>query len=37
MPFLVGETEDGNPLFIEMSENPHMLVAGSTGSGKSVG
>lgn len=36
MPFLVGETEDGNPLFIEMSENPHMLVAGSTGSGKSV-
>lgn len=36
LPFLLGETDDGKILWTDMSKNPHMLVAGSTGSGKSV-
>lgn len=36
LPFLLGEMDDGKPLWADMSQNPHMLVAGSTGSGKSV-
>ena len=36
LPFLFGETAEGKPLFIDMAKNPHLLVAGSTGSGKSV-
>lgn len=36
LPFLLGETDEGNPLWMDMSKNPHLLVAGSTGSGKSV-
>lgn len=36
LPFLIGETDEGNPLWIDMARNPHMLVAGSTGSGKST-
>lgn len=36
IPFLFGETDDGKHLWNDMSQNPHMLVAGSTGSGKSV-
>lgn len=36
LPFLFGETDDGNLLWTDISQNPHMLVAGSTGSGKSV-
>lgn len=36
LPFLLGETAEGDPLFVDMSKNPHLLVAGSTGSGKSV-
>lgn len=36
LPFLFGETDDGKLLWTDMSQNPHMLVAGSTGSGKSV-
>jgi S-DNA-T family DNA segregation ATPase FtsK/SpoIIIE len=36
LPFLFGETDDGNFLWTDISQNPHMLVAGSTGSGKSV-
>ncbi|MDP2683505.1 MAG: FtsK/SpoIIIE domain-containing protein [bacterium] len=35
LPFLLGETAEGNPLWVDMSKNPHLLVAGSTGSGKS--
>jgi len=34
--FLFGETNEGNLLWVDMKKNPHMLVAGSTGSGKSV-
>lgn len=36
LPFLFGETDDGKKLWVDISQNPHMLVAGSTGSGKSV-
>ena len=36
MPFLFGETDEGEVLWNDMTMNPHMLVAGSTGSGKSV-
>jgi len=35
LPFLFGEDAEGNPLWVDMAKNPHMLVAGSTGSGKS--
>src|SRR3990167_8255730 len=36
LPFLFGEMDDGRLLWNDMTQNPHMLVAGSTGSGKSV-
>lgn len=36
MPFLLGETDEGKPMWLDMATNPHMLVAGATGSGKSV-
>lgn len=36
LPFLLGETDEGKPLWVDMSKNPHLLVAGSTGSGKSI-
>ena len=36
LPFLLGESEDGQPFWVDMSKNPHLLIAGTTGSGKSV-
>lgn len=36
LPFLVGVDEVGNPIYSCMSKIKHLLVAGSTGSGKSV-
>lgn len=36
LPFALGKTTDGNPVFGDMAALPHLLVAGSTGSGKSV-
>jgi S-DNA-T family DNA segregation ATPase FtsK/SpoIIIE len=33
---LLGQTVDGKRLWMDLSQNPHMLVAGTTGSGKSV-
>lgn len=36
LPFLIGETDEGQPLWMDISQNPHLLVAGATGSGKSV-
>lgn len=36
LTFLLGEEANGNPIWLDMATNPHMLVAGSTGSGKSV-
>lgn len=36
LPFLFGETDDGRLLWVDIANNPHMLIAGATGSGKSV-
>lgn len=36
LPFIIGEDEIGNKLFASLSEIRHLLIAGSTGSGKSV-
>ncbi|MCL1696245.1 FtsK/SpoIIIE domain-containing protein [Lysinibacillus sp. BPa_S21] len=36
LPFLVGVDDIGNPIYSCMSKIKHLLVAGSTGSGKSV-
>lgn len=36
LPFLIGEYIDGNPAWMDMAKNPHLLVAGTTGSGKST-
>jgi S-DNA-T family DNA segregation ATPase FtsK/SpoIIIE len=36
LPFMFGETDEGQPLWVDMSKNPHLLIAGATGSGKSV-
>lgn len=33
---LLGETIQGNPLWMDLAENPHTLIAGTTGSGKST-
>lgn len=32
----VGIREDGSPLLLDFEKNPHLLIAGATGSGKSV-
>ena len=36
LPMLLGEDVDGNLLVIDLATQPHMLIAGTTGSGKSV-
>ncbi len=36
MPFYLGETDEGKPLVVDFARNPHTLIAGGTGSGKSV-
>lgn len=36
LPFLLGETDEGELLSTDMAQNPHLLIAGSTGTGKSV-
>lgn len=36
LPFLLGENDQGNPFWVDMSKNPHLLIGGATGSGKSV-
>jgi len=36
LPIILGKTHDGNELITDLSQMPHLLIAGSTGSGKSV-
>lgn len=37
LPLALGEDIGGKPYFADLAKMPHMLVAGTTGSGKSVG
>jgi S-DNA-T family DNA segregation ATPase FtsK/SpoIIIE len=36
LPIALGKTKEGNPLVVDLTEFPHLLVGGATGSGKSV-
>ncbi len=36
LPALIGQDERGRPAWIDISTNPHLLIAGTTGSGKSI-
>lgn len=36
LPIMLGTDTLGKPQFIDLAEQPHMLIAGATGSGKSV-
>ena len=36
LPFLLGESDNGQILWADMAMHPHMLVAGASGSGKST-
>lgn len=33
---LLGQTVNGQPMWMDLAQNPHLLIAGTTGSGKSI-
>src|SRR6202008_4670000 len=37
LPLALGETIEGQPTITDLAKMPHLLIAGTTGSGKSVG
>ncbi|MFZ4121029.1 MAG: DNA translocase FtsK 4TM domain-containing protein [Caulobacterales bacterium] len=37
LPLALGETIEGEPFYADLAKMPHLLIAGTTGSGKSVG
>ncbi len=37
LPMALGETIGGDPYIVDLAKMPHLLIAGTTGSGKSVG
>ncbi len=37
LPMILGKMIDGTPLIVDLATMPHLLIAGTTGSGKSVG
>jgi len=37
LPLILGKNIGGDPIFSDLSRMPHLLIAGTTGSGKSVG
>ena len=36
LPILMGKTMNGKPLYMDLFEQPHLLIGGATGSGKSI-
>lgn len=36
LPMYLGSSVNGNDMWVDMAKNPHLLIAGCTGSGKSV-
>jgi len=36
LPIMLGETDEGNQFWVDITKHPHTLIAGGTGSGKSA-